>query len=194
MFLIGAVLIGIVVGYLCRGRIAYLASLRLRFLWVIPISLLIQLAIFPLFSERPLFPYATSSLHLLSYALILVFLVLNYRTFPLLIIGMGSLLNLLVIAVNAGYMPSSPTALTRAGNEGVAARLLKDGVYGNVTLMSEGTRLNFLGDLLYLPRWIPFATAFSLGDLIVALGLIWLIAWGMRQRPVGQCPTGLRPD
>ena len=188
MFLIGAVLIGVVVGYLCRGRIAHLASLRLRFLWVIPISLLIQLMIFPLFSERPFFPYATSSLHLLSYALILVFLVLNYRTFPLLIIGMGSLLNLLVIAVNGGYMPSSPTALARAGSEGVAARLLQDGVYGNVILMSEGTRFNFLGDLLYLPRWVPFATAFSLGDLIVALGLIWLIAWGMRPRPVGQRP------
>jgi len=181
MFLIGAVLIGVVVGYLCRGRIAHLASLRLRFLWVIPVSLLIQLMIFPLFSERPLFPYATSSLHLLSYALILVFLVLNYRTFPLLIIGIGSLLNLLVIAVNGGYMPSSPIALARAGSEGVAARLLQDGVYGNVILMSEGTRFNFLGDLLYLPRWVPFATAFSLGDLIVALGLIWLIAWGMRR-------------
>jgi len=181
MFLIGAVLIGVIVGYLCRGRIAHLASLRLRFLWVIPVSLLIQLAIFPFFSERPLFPYATSSLHLLSYGLILVFLVLNYRTFSLLIIGIGLLLNLLVIAVNGGYMPSSPTALARAGSEGVAARLLKDGVYGNVILMSEGTRLNFLGDLLYLPRWVPFATAFSLGDLIVALGLIWLIAWGMRR-------------
>ena len=180
MFIIGAVLIGIVVGYLRRGRIAHLAALQLRFLWVIPVSLLIQLAIFPLFSVRPLFPYATSSLHLLSYALILVFLVLNYRTFPLLVIGMGSLLNLLVITVNGGYMPSSPAALARAGNEGVAARLLQDGVYGNVILMSEGTQLNALGDLLYLPRWVPFATAFSLGDLIVALGLIWLIAWGMR--------------
>ncbi len=181
MFLIGAVLIGILVGYLCRGRIAHLAALQLRFLWVVPVSLLIQLAIFPLFSEHPLFPYATSSLHLLSYALIFVFLVLNYRTFPLLIIGMGSLLNLLVIAVNGGYMPSSPTALAHAGSEGVAARLLQDGVYANVILMSEGTRFNFLGDLLYLPRWVPFATAFSLGDLIVALGLIWLIAWGMRR-------------
>lgn len=183
MFLIGAVLIGIIVGYLRGGRVAHLAALRLRFLWVIPISLLIQLAIFPLFSERPLFPYATSPLHLLSYAVILVFLVLNYRTFPLLVIGTGSLLNLLVIAVNGGYMPSSPTALARAGSEGVAARLLKDGLYGNVILMSEGTRLNFLGDLLYLPQWVPLATAFSLGDLIVALGLIWLISWGMRRRP-----------
>lgn len=190
MFIIGAVPIGILVGYLRRGRVAHLVSLRLRLLWVIPISLLLQLAIFPFFSERPLFPYATSSLHLLSYALILVFLVLNYRTFPLLIIGMGALLNLLVIAVNAGYIPSAPTALARAGSEDVAAYLLKEGTYGNVILMSEGTRLNFLGDLLYLPRWVPFATAFSVGDLIVALGLIWLIAWGMGQRPVNNVPPG----
>ena len=70
MFIISAVLIGIVVGYLGRGRVSRLVSLRLRLLWVVPISLLLQLAIFPFFSERPLFPYATSSLHLLSYALI----------------------------------------------------------------------------------------------------------------------------
>lgn len=182
MFLIGAVLIGLILGYMRGGRIAHLSSLRLRFLWLVLLSLLIQLAIFPLFSERPLLPYATSSLHLLSYGLILLFLVLNYRTFPLLFIGLGSLLNLLVITVNAGYMPSSPTALARAGSDKVAARLLQEGVYGNVILMSEKTRLNFLGDLLYLPRWVPFATAFSVGDLVVALGLIWLIVWGMGRR------------
>lgn len=179
MFLIGAVLIGVVFGYLRGGRIAHLASLRLRFLGLVVIALLIQLVIFPLFSDRPLLPYATTSLHLLSYAFVLVFLALNYRTFPLLFIGLGSFLNLLVIAVNAGYMPSSTTALARAGNHGVVAHLLQEGVYGNVTLMGEETRLNFLGDFLYLPEGVPFATAFSLGDLVVALGLIWLIAWGM---------------
>lgn len=128
MFLIGAVLIGLVLGYLRGGRVAHLAQLRLRSLWLVGIALAIQLAIFPLFRADPLLPYATSFFHLLSYGLALVFLVLNYRAFPFLGIGLGALLNLLTITVNGGYMPSSPAALIRAGHYSVAARLLEEGV------------------------------------------------------------------
>lgn len=180
MFLLWAVLLGVVLGYLFGGRISHLANLRLRFLWLVGSALLLQLLIFPLFTDRPIIPVATGALHLVSYGLILVFFALNYRVVPLLAIGAGSLLNLLVITVNRGYMPSSPTALTRSGAAAAAAHLLQDGVYGNVVRMSEKTHLNVLGDLLYLPRGIPFATAFSVGDLLVACGLVWLIAWGMR--------------
>lgn len=179
MFLIGAVLIGLLLGYLRGGRVEHLSLLRLRSLWLVGIALVIQLAIFPLFSARPLLPYATSFFHLLSYGLATVFLVLNYRLFPLLVIGSGALLNLLVITVNGGFMPSSPAALIRSGSYRVAARLLEEGIFGNVILMSEETRLNFLGDILFLPRALPLSTAFSVGDLVLALGLIWLVAWGM---------------
>lgn len=180
MLLIGAVFIGVILGYLRRGRITYLASLQLRFWGLIVVSLAIQLLIFPLFGDRPLLPYGTTSLHLLSYGLVFLFLALNYRTFPLLFIGLGAFLNLLTIAVNGGYMPSSQAALSRAGSHGVVTHLLKEGVYGNVILMSEETRFNVLGDFLYLPEGIPLAAAFSIGDLIVALGLVWLIMWGMK--------------
>ncbi len=185
MFLLWAVLIGVLLGYLLGGRISHLVNLRLRLLGLIGAALLIQLLIFPLFTDRPILPYATGALHLLSYGLILLFLALNYRILPLLAIGGGSLLNLLVITVNGGYMPSSPTALARSGADAAAAHLLQEGVYGNVVRMSDKTSLNVLGDLLYLPRAIPFATAFSVGDLLVACGLVWLIVWGMRAQPRG---------
>ncbi|MCK4391398.1 DUF5317 domain-containing protein [Candidatus Bipolaricaulota bacterium] len=179
MLLIGAVFIGVILGYLHGGRITYLASLRLRFWGLIVVALLIQLFIFPLFSRYPLLLYATTELHLLSYGLVFLFLALNYRTFPLLFIGLGALLNLLAIAVNGGYMPSSQAALSRAGSHELVARLIEEGRVGNIMLMSEKTRLNALGDFLYLPKGIPLAAAFSIGDLIVALGLVWLIVWGM---------------
>jgi len=180
MLLIGAVFIGVILGYLHGGRITYLASLRLRFWGLIVVALLIQLLIFPLFGDRPFLPYGTTPLHLLSYGLVLLFLALNYRTLPLLFIGLGAFLNLLAIAVNGGYMPSSRVALSRAGSHEVVTHLIEEGRVGNVILMSEETRLNALGDFLYLPEGIPLAAAFSIGDLIVALGLVWLIVWGMK--------------
>ena len=182
MFLIAAILIGVILGYAFGGRLSNLAALRFRCWWLILVSLAIQLVIFPLVGPRPLLPYATVPLHYLSYALIFAFLAINYRTFPLLAIGVGATLNLLVIAVNGGYMPSSLTALSQAGHHAAAALLAEKGMQGNVILMSESTRLNPLGDLFWLPAWVPRATAFSVGDVILAIGLLWLVAWGMRRR------------
>ncbi|HEX32495.1 MAG TPA: hypothetical protein ENF88_02250, partial [Candidatus Acetothermia bacterium] len=56
MFLIGAVIIGVVLGYALKGRIANLSGIPLRSLWLVGLAILIQLAIFPLFSSRALFP------------------------------------------------------------------------------------------------------------------------------------------
>ena len=36
--------------------------------------------------------------------------------------------------------------------------------------MSAQTRLNFLGDWLFLPAWFPLSSAFSVGDVILGIG------------------------
>ena len=180
MFLIGAVVIGVLLGYALRGRISNLSGLRLRSLWLVAIAILIQFTIFPLFSSRAVFPYATTELHLASYGLLFLFFVINYRVWALLVIAVGSVSNLVVIALNGGRMPSSVHALTCAGQPEIAQKIASNGVMGNVVLMGEKTRLNFLGDWLYLPHGVPLATAFSIGDLTIAIGLIILIVWGMR--------------
>jgi hypothetical protein len=96
MLFLVAILIGVVIGFLCRGRLAHIARLRLRWLWLVPLSLVIQLLIFPLFSEEPLLPYATAPLHLLSYALVGLWLIVNLRMIPLVVTGVGALANFLV--------------------------------------------------------------------------------------------------
>lgn len=76
-------------------------------------------------------------------------------------------------------MPSSVHALACAGQPEIAAKISANGVMGNVVLMSEKTKLNALGDWFYLPAWMPLATAFSIGDLMIAVGLIILVIYGM---------------
>jgi hypothetical protein len=152
----------------------------LRWLWLVLLGLLLQVLIFPLFSERPLLSYGTVPLHYLSYGLVLLFLVANLRVLPLLALGAGALLNLCAIAANGGRMPASATALAAAGYVDVAEKLTSGSTHGNVLLMSEATRLNGLGDWLYLPSWVPFSTAFSVGDVLILIGIAWLIVRGMR--------------
>jgi len=180
IFLI-AVLIGIVTGYLLGGRLSRLSSLRLRGVWLVLLAVLIQALIFPLFTDRPVIPVATEAFHLISYLLVFIWLALNISVHPLLLVGAGALCNLLVIVVNGGKMPASITAIARAGGAFAARELAENGVYGNLVAMSSSTHLNFLGDTMYLPGWIPFATAFSAGDLVIMIGLIWLMIRGMRQ-------------
>ncbi|MEA3239027.1 MAG: DUF5317 domain-containing protein [Candidatus Bipolaricaulota bacterium] len=180
MFLIGAVVIGVVLGYALRGRISNLSGLRLRLLWLVAVAILIQFAIFPLFSSRAIFPYATTELHLASYGLLFLFFIVNYQVWALLVIALGSVSNLVVIALNGGRMPSSTHALICAGQPEIAQKLAAESMRGNIVLMSEKTKLNFLGDWLYLPHGVPLATAFSVGDLTIAVGLVILIVWGMR--------------
>lgn len=42
--------------------------------------------------------------------------------------------------------------------------------------MTEDTRLDFLGDWLYLPTWMPLSSVFSLGDGILSLGAASFLA------------------
>ena len=180
LFLFSA-LVGVLLGYAFGGRISNLPSLRLRGFWLVLCGLILQLLIFPLFSERPVLPFAIVPLHILSYAFVFAFIALNLRVRALLAIGAGALLNLVAITANGGWMPASATALERAGLIEIVDRLASNATHGNVLLMSASTRFNTLGDWLYLPGSVPFATAFSIGDLLIMVGVAWLIARGMRR-------------
>ena len=74
-------------------------------------------------------------------------------------------------------MPSDPAAwLTLTG---VAAVPTDD--FTNSVLMGPGTALPWLGDVFVLPRPIPLANVFSVGDVLIALGIAWCVARSMRQ-------------
>ncbi|MCI2426120.1 DUF5317 domain-containing protein [Candidatus Acetothermia bacterium] len=185
MLLVWPVLIGLIIGFLRGGRIAQLGALPLKVTWLIPISLVIQLLIFPLIAPQPIIAWGTEYFHIGSYVLLVVFVVINRRLVPLVSAGLGMITNFIVIVINGGYMPVSITALSRTGAEGIIPRLQQYGYFGNVMLMSEQTALNFLGDILYLPRFIPFSVPFSIGDVIISIGIGWLVVRGMGRSEKG---------
>ncbi len=180
MILLWALPPGLLIGWLTGGRLRNIESRQLRKGYLVALALGIQLLIFPLGRIGPIVNWGTEGLHLLSYGLLVLFLWTNRRHWPLLVMGVGLLANLLVIAVNGGLMPADPEALGRAGAHRAAEVLEEEGHVGNVVRMSGTTRLNFLGDWLCIPERVPLATAFSLGDLLIALGLVLFFPYAMR--------------
>lgn len=180
MLLLWALPLGILVGYLRGGRLRHLNRLQLRGTWLILIALVIQLLVFPLGSVKPIISFGTEYFHLASYALLLAFVLLNRREWGILVMGVGLLLNLVVIIANGGYMPTRPDLLEAAGRTQAAAQLREAGTYGNNILMGPETPLWFLGDVFYVPARVPLANVFSVGDILLALGLIVFLQAKMR--------------
>lgn len=176
MPLLWAVVLGVLVGYLRGGRIKHLATVRLQALWLLLPPLVIQLLIFPLGKQGPIITWGTPYWHILSYLFLLTLVILNRRYPEILVMGAGLFLNFLAIAANGGYMPASTEALRQAGLETVAQALEAGRRLGNTVLMGPGTRLNFLGDWLFLPAWFPLSSAFSLGDVVLGVGAAFFLS------------------
>ena len=181
MFPLWGLVLGLAIGFARSGSLANLSTLPLKAVWLVFAGLVLQLLIFPTPWFDPLIQTGTEYFHFVSYGLIALFFIVNWRIWTLWLMAAGMVLNGLVITVNGGYMPASAAALEAAGKIEAAEQLrnVVDHIHANTVLMSENTQLNFLGDWLYVPAWVPLANAFSLGDLVLMVGIAWLIQSAM---------------
>lgn len=188
MLLLYAIVAGLLVGSVAGGRMAALASLHIRWMWFAIGGLAFQLVLFsPSFSERvgSLGP----ALYVGSTLVVFAVLLRNLDLPGLPVVALGAALNLLAIVANGGYMPSDPGAWQALS--GVAALPTDD--FSNSALMNPGTALPWLGDIFVLPRPIPFANVFSIGDVLIAVGIAWCVARSMRQPEASDWRRALVP-
>ena len=176
LVLVVAVAGGLIAGALLGGSLANLEHLSLRFASLVVLALLLQIVAFsPVGARLP--RDVVIGMHIASYALLLTCVAANLRRPPVMCFGLGVLSNAVTIVVNGGYMPASRAALTLAGLP------VSNTPHNNSELAGAGAHLAFLGDVFALPHGLPLANVFSVGDILIALGLAWLIAEGMRRAP-----------
>lgn len=110
-----------------------------------------------------------------SMILWLAFALANRRLPGFWLLGLGLAANLLVIVANGGFMPISPETLqvltpeTKSEHWMIGQRL---GYSKDIVLLASQTRLAWLSDCLLLPSWFPCQVAFSIGDVLIALGAV----------------------
>jgi hypothetical protein len=171
MLILWAIPIGVAVGLALGGRVEALSQLHFRWPWLAIGGLLVQVA---LFSEAG-FDAAGAlapAIYVVSTAAVLVAVARNLRIPGIPIVAVGALANLAAILANAGSMPADPGALALAG-------LVAGGHTNSVVLTSPA--LQPLTDIFAVPAWVPFANVFSVGDVLIALGIGWAIAAAMRR-------------
>jgi len=181
MFILYALAIGIAAGLLLRGRLEGLASLEFRWAPVLLAALLVQIILFSGPVSERIGP-AGPPLYVLSTGIALGAILRNWRTrgIPLVALGAGS--NLLAIVANGGFMPVSAAALGDHANAAAG--------YSNSRLLTQPA-LAPLTDIFAMPAGMPFANVFSVGDVLIGLGVVVVIVAAMRA-PVA--PTVAAPE
>jgi hypothetical protein len=171
MFIVYAIPIGLLAGFLLGGRLAGLASLEIRWAWLAVTGFAIQVVLFsgPV-SER--IGDAGPPIYVLSTALVLLAVAANARVRGMPLVIVGAACNLAAIVANGGYMPASPEAVAAIGREEIVG-------YSNSRVIASPA-LEPLTDVIVLPGWLPFANIISIGDLLIGVGIAVVVAAAMR--------------
>lgn len=165
--LAGSIILALIRG----GKLTNLGGQKVRWSPLILIGLLIQILIFnsywqEKFETRSVTPLA----YLVSLLLLWTVLAINLHIPGMPLILFGFSLNLIVIALNGGYMPVSASARAVSGLRALAPGEASNNVIG----ADANTSLFFLGDIFAIPKGFIFPNVFSVGDVLIALGAVYL--------------------
>jgi hypothetical protein len=116
---------------------------------------------------------ATPILYVLSCAAVLVCVLRNVRIPGLAVIALGGGSNLLVIVLNGGFMPVAAEAARAAG------QLPPSGYVTTIDMTSPV--LQPLTDIFVVPQPLPLANVYSVGDLLIVIGLSGTLVWTLRK-------------
>jgi Family of unknown function (DUF5317) len=165
MIQVVAVLLVLLSVPLFGGSIARVGELRVKAVWAAAAAIGVQVV---LTEFDALHGFASYAAHFASYGLAAWFVIANLHVRGLWIIGLGGAANLLAISANGGVMPASPAAARLAGLAADAGRFQNSAVVGHA-------RLAFLGDVFAWPHPLPLANVFSVGDVLLVVGIGYVL-------------------
>jgi hypothetical protein len=167
------IILSLIVGFLRKGNLKALSQLKLKWGWVFPLLLVVQVVIFSFQNDIQMIGQASGYLYMVVYILGLIFLYMNRKQKGFILILIGVFLNFLVMSVNGGRMPVSLEA--GAVLDPGYLEVLKEELYAKHTVLTESTRLGFLGDIIPLTDPYPRTQIISIGDIVMNIGIFLFI-------------------
>ena len=176
---------GLILGFVARGSLDGLFSLGFRWGPLAIAGLLVQLVLFTPFGDA-LAGNLGPAIYIASTVAVLVAVARNWRLTGMPIVAVGSLSNLVAITANGGFMPASQEALEIAGFAG-------PGDHTNSVVLADPA-FRPLTDIFALPAGVPLANVFSVGDVLIGVGILVVIVAAMRSRPEPVAQGGSGPS
>jgi len=173
--LILVVIVAVAIALMRGGRIGNLSNLPLRKIGWFILAFLMQILLRLLSGRGVLIVKYGPLIHIISYVFIIIGLWYNWKIREIKIIDVGILLNLIVIVANGGRMPvliNTPNLKSISLSELAALANGRNPIH---SLYNKSTRLGFLSDIFSLPAFFPYPVIFSIGDLILSVGVFILI-------------------
>ena len=174
MLVLFAIPIGLLAGSLLGGRLDGLSALRFRWPALVLGGLLVQVALFTPAGNAAA-GAAAPAIYVGSTTAVFLAVLWNVRIPGMRAVAGGALSNLAAIIANGGAMPADPAALATAG-------LTAGGYTNSVVLVNPALRV--LTDIFAVPSWVPLANVFSIGDVLIGIGIAITIVAAMRRPTV----------
>ena len=171
MTILYAIAVGILAGLLLGGRLDGILAMRFRWPFLAIAGLLVQVVLFSELGDR-LAGDLGPAIYVASTVAVLLALLRNVALPGLWLAAVGALSNLAAIVANGGAMPADAAALRLAGFDG-------PGEHTN-SIMLANPALRPLTDIFAVPAGVPLANVFSIGDVLIAVGVGWALAAAMR--------------
>lgn len=180
MFILYAVVAGLLIGVVTGGSPSRLGDLKFRWAPLIALGLVGQVLLFSTGVGAALGDAAPLA-YIASNVVVLVAVGRNLAIPGMILVLIGGAANLITIVANGGFMPVSREAVIAMG------RLPKEG-YSNSKLV-DAVVLGPLTDIFAMPTWIPLANVFSVGDALIGIGAAIAVVAAMH----GRAPLTTRP-
>jgi hypothetical protein len=170
--IIESIIFSILIGWVRKGKLKHLGTIEIKGIYLFFIGGMAQIVLFALADEqgsgvRRLLYDQFYVLHLFTYIIIMVPIVLNLNWRGLNLMGLGSLLNFIPSAANQGQMPVA-----------LPAPYAPNFDLGHV-LLESGTRFKVLSDIIFIGPPYPMPKIMSIGDFLIMAGVFWLIQSAM---------------
>lgn len=173
-----SIIIAIVIGYLFKGKLQNIRELNLKGQWFIVIGFLLEIVMKILLKKGIIeIGSLTYIINVIMYGLIMTFIFLNRKEKLFLIVGLGFLLNIIVIFANNCTMPIGLEAMKYLNFSGDVEKL---GLYA---LVDSNTRFVILADIIPYKIW-RYAGIASLGDILICIGIIGITVKTMINKPL----------
>ena len=172
--LLEALLLSIFIGWLRGGSLGRFGDWDFRVPWLFIVAFLLQFSLPQLVPVLNLGKGLAFYILVFSYVLLIEGIILNRKNKYFLIMGLGILLNFVVIVLNGG-MPVSLETVVKYGSPEAALRIKQSFDFIHISMNNE-TVLKFLADIIPVPSLLPLGMSLvSIGDVFLSLGIFLVV-------------------